>query len=491
MIKTASALIVSASLLLPAGAAQSTAAPAKATAITLPRIKVSENKRFLVTEDGRPFFYLADTAWELFHRLDRKDAVKYLDKRASQHYTAIQAVALAELDGITAPNAYGDLPLIGKDAAKPAVTPGADPSDPAQYDYWDHVEYIIDAANARGLYVALLPAWGRWVVRENGQEPILTAGNAGTYGEFLGKRFGGKGVIWILGGDRTATGYEDTWRALAAGIARGVSGGKEDYDAVLMSFHPRGGETSSTWFHNDAWLDFNMHQTGHGLAAPTASWERIAKDYALDPIKPVIDGEPLYEDHPLAFRSRDNGYSFDAHVRQRAYWDVFSGACGHTYGNHSVWQMYAPGRQPINGPLLYWYEAVNRPGAAEMQYVRALIESRPYLSRVPDQSLIANALDGADHIVATRGDGYAFIYSPQGRKFTVQMDRLPAKRIIASWYNPRTGTAAAGGEFDNEGPKEFTCPAEGFGADWVLVLDDASRKFPPPGRTPWNSGPQQ
>ena len=104
-------------------------------------------------------------------------------------------------------------------------------------------------------------------------------------------------------------------------------------------------------------------------------------------MKPVIDGEPLYEDHPLAFRARDNGYSFDAHVRQRAYWDVFSGACGHTYGNHSVWQMYAPNRRPVNGPLLYWYDAIHRPGAAQMQYVRALIESRPILSRVPDQTL--------------------------------------------------------------------------------------------------------
>ena len=97
---------------------------------------------------------------------------------------------------------------------------------------------------------------------------------------------------------------------------------------------------------------------------------------------------------PLAFRAKENGYSFDAHVRQRAYWDVFSGACGHTYGNHSVWQMYAPGRRPINGPLHYWYDAIHRPGAAQMQYVRALVESRPYFSRIPDQSLLANALEG-------------------------------------------------------------------------------------------------
>jgi hypothetical protein len=451
---------------------------------TLPKIQVSANKRFLVDSSGKPFFYLADTAWELFHRLDRKQAVEYLDKRASQRYTAIQAVALAELNGLIDPNAYGDLPLIEKNPLKPAITPGANPARAAEYDYWDHVEFIVDQANQRGLYIALLPTWGAWVVQRGPKDDrILTPDNAQGYGEFLGRRFGKKGIIWLLGGDRNATGYEETWRALARGIATGVAG-KEDYDIILMSFHPSGGETSSTWFHNDGWLDFNMHQTGHGLAEKVMPWARIAKDYALTPVKPVLDGEPLYEDHPLAFRAREFGYSFDAHVRQRAWWDVFSGACGHTYGNHSVWQMYAPGRQPVNGPLLYWYEAIHRPGAAQMQHVRALIESRPYLSRVPDPSLVADVLDGPDRIAATRGDGYALIYSAQGRKFTVNLGRVPGARLKPYWYNPRTGTSAALDAMENKGTREFIPPSEGFGSDWVLVLDDESRHFGTPGAVP-------
>lgn len=466
-----------------------------AAAAPLPRLKVCENKRFLCALDDRPFFYLADTGWELLHRLDRRQAIEYLDARAAQGFTAIQAVALAELDGVTDPNPYGKLPLIDKDPARPdAAAPG---------NYWEHVDYIVDQANARGLYIAMLPSWGRWMNNNGrGDESLLTPANAQTYGEFLGRRYGRKGVIWILGGDRTPTGFEATWRALAKGIAIGAAG-REDYDAVLMSFHPRGSETSSTWFHDDPWLDFNMQQTGHGLADTARSWDRIAQDYARTPAKPVVDGEPLYEDHPLAFRSRDNGYSFDAHIRQRAYWDVFSGAAGHTYGNHSVWQMYAPNRKPVNGPLLYWNEAIHRPGANQMRYVRALVESRPYLSRVPDQTLVANALAGADHIVATRGDGYAWIYSPQGRRFTVNMDKLPFAHVKTWWYNPRNGALTDAGDFENKGTREFTCPAEGFGADWVLGLDDASRNFPKPrftartaaaapsttGRTPKRSEP--
>jgi hypothetical protein len=160
---------------------------------------------------------------------------------------------------------------------------------------------------------------------------------------------------------------------------------------------------------------------------------------------------------------------------------VFSGAHGHTYGNHSVWQMYAPGRKPINGPLLPWYDAIHRAGAAQMTHVRALIESRPLLGRVPDPSLVADPLEGADHIAATRGDGYAFVYSPMGRRFTVNLGKLAGPKVKAWWYNPRTGAADEIGTWDNTGSREVTCPSEGFGSDWILVLDDAARKFPPPG----------
>jgi hypothetical protein len=450
----------------------------------LPLLKVSENRRFLVQEDGRPFFYLGDTAWELLHRLDRDRAIEYLNLRARQKFTVIQAVALAELDGITDPNPYGDLPLIDRDPARPAVTPGADPKNAKAYDYWDHVEFIIDEANRRGIYIGLLPTWGRWVRNDRRlADQIFNTENAQRYGEFLGKRFGKKSIIWILGGDRLAQGFEPVWRALARGIVIGIAG-KEDYSVALMTFHPNGGHSSSEYFHDDAWLDFNMQQTGHGPADRTESWNRIKADYDRTPVKPVVDGEPLYEDHPIGFRlAREYGYSLDAHVRQRAYWDVFSGACGHTYGNHSVWQMAAPGRLPINGPLLYWYDAVHRPGAAEMQYVRALIESRPVLSRVPDQSLVADSLQGADHIVATRGDGYAFIYSAQGRPFTVNMGKISGNRVKAWWYNPRTGSSEPIDTFENRGQREFACPSlGGFGTDIVLVLDDESRHFPPPGR---------
>ena len=294
--------------------------------------------------------------------------------------------------------------------------------------------------------------------------------------------------MWVIGGDRSANGVEHIWRAIARGVTLGVAG-KENHSAVLMTFHPRGGMTSSTWFHNDAWLDFNMQQTGHNPAQVPAgqksTWEKIADDYHRTPTKPVLDGEPLYEDHPLGFRAaRENGYSFDAHIRQRAYWHVFAGACGHTYGHHSVWQMYSPGKRPINGPLFFWHEAIHRPGAAQMQHLRNLIESRPMLSRIPDQLLVVDAKSGADYIAATRGEGYAFIYSAQGRSFTVHLGKISGDRVTAWWFNPRNGHAEKIDTFDNRGTRDFTPHVHGgFGTDYVLVLDDASKNFPAPGST--------
>src|SRR5690348_1654818 len=149
----------------------------------LPRLHVSSNHRFILRDNGQPFPYLADTAWELFHRLNRKEGAEYLRTRARQGFTVIQAVALAELDGLTDPNAFGKLPLLNRDPARPAVTPGVHHPASAEYDYWDHVEYLTDEANRQGLYVGLLPAWGRWIVKDPRapEDAVFNTANAFAY----------------------------------------------------------------------------------------------------------------------------------------------------------------------------------------------------------------------------------------------------------------------------------------------------------------------
>ena len=345
----------------------------------LPRLKVSDNQRFLVGEDGKPFFWLGDTAWELFHRLNREEADRYLEDRAAKGYTVIQAVALAELNGHSDPNPYGHLPLIDQDPARPATNEG--PNN----DYWDHVDYVVDKANSLGMYIGFLPTWGRyWHDEVQGGKPLFTVQNAEVYGQWLGQRYRDKHLIWILGGDRTIRNEQDKdlIRAMARGIRKG-DGGRH-----LMTFHPRGGQGSAQYFHDEPWLDFNMRQNGH-VVNFEQGYHNTRIDYDRTPVKPVLDGEPIYEDHPVRFRPVEEGHSIASDVRRPLYWNLFTGAFGHTYGHHSVWQMWQPGRSPVNNPLMPWYEAIDQLGAAQMQYARWLLESRPFLTRVPDDSILA------------------------------------------------------------------------------------------------------
>ena len=447
-----------------------------------PRLKVSDNRRFLVTEDGKPFFYLGDTAWELFHRLNREEADKYLEDRAKKKFTVIQAVAIAELDGHSDPNAYGHLPLVDLDPVRPDVNDG-----PAN-DYWDHVDYVVNKAESLGMYVGFLPTWGRyWRDSSNNRKPLFTPENAAAYGEWLGKRYKDKAIIWILGGDRPIENdvHREIMRAMAKGLRRGDGG------THLCTFHPPGGNGSSTWFHEEEWLDFNMRQNGH-VPEFTGRYNKTLDDYKRTPIKPVLDGEPIYEDHPVSFKANELGHSIGGDVRRPLYWNLFSGAFGHTYGHHSVWQMWSPNKKPINNPLMPWDEAIGQPGAGQMQHGRALIESRPFLTRIPDDSIIASnrvptSIPGAGRyrFVATRDEAgtYAMVYAPIGRKFSVNMNKIKGAKVKAWWFDPRTGKADAIGTFENSGVREFTPPDYGEMLDWVLVLDDASKGYRPPGAT--------
>lgn len=376
----------------------------------LPRLQVSEYQRFLVYEDGTPFFWLGDTGWELFHRLDREEADRYLEHRAAHGYTVIQAVALAELNGHSDPNPYGHLPFVDQDPARPAVQEGPD------NDYWDHVDYIVDKANSLGMYIGFLPTWGRyWHDEVRGGKPLFTVRNAEIYGECLGRRYRDKHLIWILGGDRTIRNEEDKqiMRAMARGIRKG-DGGRH-----LITFHPRGGQGSAQYFHDEDWLDFNMRQNGH-IVKFNEGYQNTRADYDRTPIKPVLDGEPIYEDHPVRFRPGEEGHSIAADVRRPLYWNLFTGAFGHTYGHHSVWQMWQPGRRPVNNPLMPWYEAIDQPGARQMQYGRWLIESRPMLTRVPDDAiLVAHRSDprtaAPRAVVDTRLTHVAYTRDPAGK----------------------------------------------------------------------------
>ena len=440
-------------------------------------LRVSANKRFLVHENGTPFFYLGDTAWELFHRLNRQEAERYLENRRQKGFTVIQAVVLAELDGLGTPNANGDLPLVDRDPEKP--------NEP----YFKFVDTIVKLAEAKGLYIAMLPTWGdKWNTKWGVGPEIFTPENAFSYGEFLGRRYkDSPNIIWVVGGDRPveSESHASIVRNMALGLRSGDNGNH------LITFHPSGGSGSAQYFHDEEWLDFNMRQHGHATSY-TGRYDAIIEDYNRLPVKPVFDGEPVYEDHPIAFRPQEQGHSVAADVRRPLYWDLFNGAFGHTYGHHSVWQMWEPGRRPVNRPLMPWYEAIDQPGAGQMQYGRWLMLSRPFLTRIPDSTVIVadtveTSVPGAGlyRFVATRdtNNTYLMVYAPVGRSFTVNTSIIKGQKLAAWWYNPRNGEATLIGKIENKGKHSFISPDPGEALDWILVIDDVSKNYPAPGKS--------
>lgn len=471
---------------------------ASALAQSLPEIRVSTNHRYLQTADGTPFFWLGDTDWELFHRLNRAETEQFLEIRRQQGFNVIQAVALAEFEGIRTPNRSGDLPLINQNPTQLAITSGSDPADSVQYDYWDHVDFVIQTATRKGMYLGLLPTWGDKVTAAWGDGPcIFTPENARTYGEILGRRYGRYNVIWILGGDRPAIykgrseplkGQEvddrPVWRAMAAGIEAGVG------HKPFITYHPSGGSFStSQYIQNEPWLDMNAFQSGHG-SRESLAWDWATRDLALQPTKPTLDMEPCYEDHPVnpwdGKWTRQRGYFTAYDVRARIYRGIFAGACGVTYGHHQVWQFLNKALyEPVNigDTLIGWQRAARAEGAGQMQFLKNLMLSRPYTSRIGDQSLLVSDRGKTyiDRIEATRAaDGaYALVYLPQNKPVRIDLSKLSGKTIHVWWFDPRTGKATDAGTVPVSASHSFSPPKTG--ADWVLVLDDAAKKFRRPG----------
>jgi len=458
----------------------------------------SINPHYLQYEDGTPFFWLGDTGWEMFMRLSREEAAFYIDHRKEQGFNIIQAVLISEFEGVKGPDFYGSFPFVDGDPLKPLITRGSDPDKPGEYDYWDHVDYIVDHAENEGMYLALLPAWGEYVIPREGKMIFTTSDIAYKYGWFLGNRYREKkNIVWMLGGDRQPDerpGGAEIWRSMAEGIADGTNGvtgldGKADYSTTCMTYHSF--SSSSTWFHGDPWIDFHSWGSYHSDFYLSRSYEQARSDWNLKDPKPTLNAEPAYEMHSVNW-IEGNGYFSGCDVRDIAYWSVFAGSCGYTYGNNNVWQFYNERHKPINFANLDWKKALDSPGALEVKYLKNLIGSRPMMEMEPDDSVIKGVNpSGADHIQAIRGKSHMFIYIPTGHVPLIRLGRISGNFVKVWWYNPRNGSATIIGTFENKGEKTFDIPGiskdldwlrTGRGCDWVLVIDDASKGFREPGK---------
>lgn len=429
---------------------------------------------YLQYADGKPFFWLGDTGWELFHRLNKEEATKYLDNRAAKGFNVIQAVVLAEFEGLRKPNQFGDVPLNNFDPLQP------------NEKYFQWVDTVVNMAMRRNLFIGMLPTWGDKVTPNWGAGPaVFTAANAYSYGAWIGKRYAGyPNIIWILGGDRPAVRDSNDWRPIWRAMAKGIL--ESTNNKALITYHPQGGSKSTSQIlQNEPWLHVNMFQSGHGSGHDVPVWDLVSRDRNLQPTKPTLDAEPNYEDHPVnPWPKWDpaNGYFRDYDVRKQIYRSVFSGACGVTYGHHAVWQFWSPREELVNHADRYWTEAIDRPGAFQAGYLRGLIESHQVLNRIPDQSVIVGGQgEKGEYMAAFRAadSSYGMVYLPVGKTITVNATFISGNRIIASWFNPRTAHVVKAGVPAKNDAMQFTPPETGTEHDWVLILDKEKNNFTP------------
>lgn len=485
------------------------------------RLVVSKtNPHLLETESGKPVFLNNFTAWKLIEHGTREDMREVVLDCKKNRYNMISSMILGirEWEGRTyetgvtpyGAQAFEKDPVRLHDPLKPITTPGNDPEVKGEYDFWDHVEYLVDLTASEGMYISLHPAWGNWFQGYvHGKKPddvlLFDDRSAYGYGNWLGKRFGHKkNIIWMIGGDRSAVNdsrtrwyaadsaqdFRPLYRAMAEGLADGVHGvsrqdGTADYNGLLMSYHPRKwGPNSSDWFHNEPWLHFNSVQD-----TPVDILVAMEKDYALTPVKPTWLYEPRYE-----------GAVYTWAVRYQAYHSVFAGGFGTTYGS-DAWEI-ADG----------WRELLELPGNKQMAYlytvVRGIWSDEEYMNRMPDKSLIVGERgkiygrgiftvgdfenkkgaedESSDLNIALRsknGD-WAMVYSSNGRPFELDLSKLEKGKADAFWFNPRNGKwrLTDGNESDEmlpalkqvatgTGTRKFTPPGgPGTANDWVLVL---------------------
>ncbi|MFO7716190.1 glycoside hydrolase family 140 protein [Desulfosarcina sp.] len=448
----------------------------------LPRLQVSSTGHYLVTEQCEPFFWLGDTAWRMIQRAvlsdnsDQPSASLYFEARRSQGFNVVQTVA-ARHGAVV--NAEGHPAFHEGDFTRPRVVDG--PGN----DYWDLCDALLDLSQANGFYVALLPLWLN-AIDEN--DPILRDPSiAYRYGRFLGHRYNQRThLIWVMGGDPSYRQGRDVnrperlalVRALAEGVADGTNNhgtydGKADWSSTLMTYHPRGGGySSSLHLHREAWMDFNMVQTT--TLFDFANYRTIAADVARRPPKPTLDAEVAYEGSlSLSKKEPQNRRIAPWDVRRAAYWAVFAGAFGHTYGHRSFIAWTRLNERNRWGAYIPWFDALDTPGARQMRHLNQLMTSLAFFSRIPDQSVIVGDTGaGVNHARATRDaeGSYILVYLPTGRPTDINLETLNGPRAAVTWFNPRDGSRQAVEPVATREIHRFRPPTSGDGQDWVLML---------------------
>ncbi|HEX8607888.1 MAG TPA: DUF4038 domain-containing protein [Pedobacter sp.] len=425
-------------------------ASAQSQKLALP-LRVAKDQRHLVDQNGRYFLYNGDTAWMLFIKLNKEEALEYLQQRKAQGFNAIQIIltGFADFNGESPINRYGQRPFLkSNDFSTP---------NPA---YFDHVEWVVKKADSLGLILSIAPLWAGccgegWAGKGKAMSVNKPEGNF-KFGEFLGKRFSKyKNMLWILGGDNDPNEDQENYRQLALGI-------KAHATKQLITYHAASSHSSTDVWKDQSWLDFSMVYTY--FRGFNKAWNRnqpdvyeVAwKEYAKKPIKPFILGESTYEGEHESWGSA-------LQARKQAYWAVLGGGIGNGYGS-PAWKCDQN-----------WRTYVQLPGAASLKHFYEFFSALKWEKLVPDSTksvaVSGNGIVATNNlsITAIASDGsFSVSYLPGPRTLKINLGKFKSKQLTAIWVDPSTGKKEPKQPIAFEELKTFTPPAGDH--DWLLLI---------------------
>jgi hypothetical protein len=408
------------------------------------------DERTLRHADGTPFFWLGDTAWSASTRATPEEWADYLDHRVEQGYNVVQLNALAQHD---ATKPHDRLPF-GEDWALDAPDPG----------YFAALDDLVAMAHERGIVPALVALWFDYVPGANADWDYvyddrhpLTPDQARGLGQYLGARYGAYGAVWLVSGD---SGFDEGPLAVYRSAAEGL---RDASTHPLLTVHQPGGQVTPEIVNTEDWLDFHLYQSGHShdLEGPA---QQAREFRALDPPRPVLNGEPAYED----MSRRDSSGRIDRETVRAAGWvSVLAGAnAGLTYGALGIWNWhregdtFGPGEDRWGEPAT-WRDALEFQGAEDYARLGEILRPFAFDSLEPRPDLLATDEPGSEAALLE----YALlVYTVDGRGLTL---RDPPVVDFFEWIDPATGTQRDA-EVETDGDDVRVSPAP-FDGDGLLV----------------------
>jgi hypothetical protein len=400
-------------------------------------IRVSDNGRHFADEQGKPFYFLADTQWELFRRFTLEEAKLILENRKAKGFTVVM-VMLTGVGPGTEPNLAGERPWTNNDPASP---------NPA---YFEHVDAVVKLARQNDLQLLIGIYHQIYGTR-------MTLDNARPWATWVTSRYRDTpNILWTL-----YPKANEASRPLIARLAEGIQDG--DRGAHLVSMHPDPSPASSSFMHTEPWLGFNSIQVWKDLRL---IYPMTLDDYRKSPPKPVTMLEGAYE------KGEEYGYPVTPLlVRREAYYTCLAGGF-HGYGHNHSWRV-----RPA------WRAALDDPGARQMTIMKNVFTSLPeWWTMIPDQKVFSrggNIQGDALNLAARSTNGQWLIcYLAAETNISIDLSTITVgAEVSAVWISPATGDRLPIETLPRSGTRDFSRPA-GW-EDAILVVRALSEHSAP------------